>query len=395
MARLLGDAAIPPRPDPLDEEQRALKRSVSDFARDVLNHDLDRRDHESVFPVDGWRRCAELGLQGMPVAPEYGGLGASATTIAAALQGLGYGCADNGLIFALNAHMWACEVPIMRFGTEEQKQRYLPRMCDGSLIAGHGMSEPGSGSDAYALATTARRSPDGWVLHGSKTYVTNAPESDLFVVFATTDRNLGFAGLSAFLVERDAPGLEVGRPFTKMGLRTSHLSELFFDGCEVPADALLGSPGGGMVVFNLAMRWERSLILAAAVGTMERQLERCVRYARERAQFGRPIGAYQAVSHPIAEMKLRLETSHQMLYRIAGLLDADAATDLDAAMTKLHLSDCLVQSSLHALQIHGGAGYMTETGLERDVRDALASKLYSGTSEMQLNLIAAQLGLPS
>jgi alkylation response protein AidB-like acyl-CoA dehydrogenase len=395
MARLVGDAAVAPRPDHLNEDQRALKRTVTEFARDVLNHDLDARDRDSVFPAEAWRRCAELGLQGLPVPPEYGGLGASATTMAAALQGLGYGCADNGLIFSLNAHLWACELPIVRFGSEEQKRRYLPELCDGSLIAAHGMSEPGSGSDAYALATTAKPITDGWVLDGSKTFVTNAPESGLFVVFASTDRSLGFAGLSAFLVERDAPGLDIGRPFSKMGLRTSQLSELFFDGCRLPSEAMLGSPGAGMVVFNVAMRWERSLILAASVGTMERQLERCVRYARERSQFGRPIGAYQAISHKIAEMKLRLESAHQMLYRVAALLDHDAATDLDAAMTKLHLSECLVQSSLDAVQIHGGAGYMTETGLERDVRDALASKLYSGTSEMLLNVIAAQLGLPS
>ena len=218
----------------------------------------------------------------------------------------------------------------------------------------------------------------GWSLNGSKTFVTNAPDSDLFIVFATTDRSLGFAGLCAFVVERAAPGLEVGAPFSKMGLRTSHLGELFFTDCHVPADGLLGEPGGGMAIFNTSMRWERSLILAAAVGTMRRQLERCIAYARERVQFRSPIGAFQAVSHPLAEMRLRLQTSHLMLYRMAALLDAGTATDLDAAMTKLHLSEALVQSSLDALQIHGGSGYMTESGLERDVRDALGGRIYSG-----------------
>ena len=354
---------------------------------------LDERDRDATFHRDGWRRCAELGLQGLPVPPEFGGLGASATTIAAALQGLGYGCADNGLIFSLNAQMWACEVPLVKFGSDEQKRRYLPRLCDGSLIASHAITEPGSGSDAFSLVTTARREGATWILNGSKTYATNAPESDLFVVFATTDRKLGFAGLCAFLVERGTPGLEIGRPFSKMGLRTSHLSEIFLSDCEVPAEALLGQPGAGMAIFNHSMRWERSLILAAAVGTMERQLERCLRFARERVQFDQPIGHFQAVSHRLVDMKLRLETAHLMLYRMASLLDDGTATDLDAAMTKLHLSECLVQSSLDAVQIHGGAGYMTEVGVEREVRDALGGRIYSGTSDMQRNVIARHLGL--
>ncbi len=393
MSRPVGDAAVAPRPDPLDDEQRALKRSVAEFAQGTLNQDLDRRDHEATFPREQWVECAKIGLQGLPVPSEYGGLGAGATTIAAALQGLGYGCADNGLIFSLNAQMWACELPIVNFGSEEQKRRYLPRLCDGSLIASHAMTEPGSGSDAFSLSTTAAAAGETWILNGSKTFATNAPESDLFVVFATTDRSLGFAGLCAFLVERDTPGLAVGRPFSKMGLRSSHLSELFFSDCEVPAGALLGTPGAGMAIFNTSMRWERSLILAACVGTMERQLERCVRYARERFQFGAPIGSFQAVSHKIVDMKLRLETAHLMLYRMAALLDQGTATDLDAALTKLHLSESFVHSSLDALQIHGGTGYMAESGLERDVRDALGGRIYSGTSDMQRNVIARHLGL--
>jgi alkylation response protein AidB-like acyl-CoA dehydrogenase len=377
----------------LDEEQRSLQQTVIEFAQRELNADLDRRDHEAEFSREAWVKCAAIGLQGLPVPTEYGGAGAGATTIAAALEGLGYGCADNGLIFALNAQMWACELPIATFANEQQKRRYLPGLCDGSLIAAHAMTEPGSGSDAFSMATTAVPTAEGWVLNGSKTFATNAPDADVFVVFATTDRSLGFAGLSAFLIDRGAPGLTIGRPLSKMGLRTSHMGEVFLADCEVPADGLLASAGAGMAIFNTAMRWERGLILAAAVGTMRRQLERCVSYARERAQFGQPIAGFQAVSHPIAEMKLRLESARLMLYRMAQLLDDRAATDLDAALTKLHLSECLVESSVAALQIHGGYGYMTEYGLERDVRDALASRLYSGTSEMQRNVIARHLGL--
>lgn len=393
MSFAVGDASLGPRPETLDEEQRELRDAVAAFARHSLNRRLGERDEQSVFDRDLWQACAGMGILGLPVPTEYGGLGARPTTIAAALEGLGYGCEDNGLIFSLNAQMWACEHPIVHFGSEEQKQRYLPGLCEGSLIAAHGMSEPGSGSDAFALATTANRVSDGWVLDGSKTFVTNAPESELFVIFAMTDRKLGFAGLSAFLLERGTPGFEIGRPFSKMGLRTSHLSELFFSECLVPANAMLAGEGAGMAIFNSSMRWERSLILAASVGTMRRQLERCVAYARDRVQFGQPIGAFQAVSHRLVDMRLRLETSHLMLYRMAGLLEAGTATDLDAAMTKLHLSESLVQSSLDALQVHGGSGYMSETGLERDVRDALGGRIYSGTSDMQRNVIARHLGL--
>jgi alkylation response protein AidB-like acyl-CoA dehydrogenase len=377
----------------LTDEQRDLQDAVIAFAQGELNDRIAERDHDAAFTREGWNKCAEFGIQALPVPREYGGAQASATTIAAVLEGLGYGCADNGLIFSLGAQMWACQTPIVRFGDEKQKRRYLPGLCDGSLIAANCVSEPESGSDAFSLSTTAGETDDGWVLRGSKTFVTNGPESDLFVLYATTDRSLGFAGLCAFIVERDTPGLTLGRPLSKMGLRSSPMSEVFLEDCHVGAEALLGERGGGMAAFETSMRWERGLILASAVGTMRRQLERCLEYARERVQFGKPIGSFQAVSHRIVDMRLRFETARLMLYQLAGLLDADRATALDAALTKLYLSECFVQTSLDAMQIHGGYGYMTEYGLEREVRDALGSRLYSGTSELQKTLVSRHLGL--
>jgi alkylation response protein AidB-like acyl-CoA dehydrogenase len=377
----------------LTEEQRSLRTAIVELARADLNDDVVARDKDAVFSREAWERCARFGLLGLPIAPEYGGAGADPLTVVIALEALGYACLDSGLVFSLNAQIWACETPIARFGTEEQKRRYLPRLCDGTLIAAHGMSEPGSGSDALSLGTTATRTDGGWVLRGTKTFVTNAPESDLFVVFATTDRELGFAGVTAFLVGRDAPGLTVGRPLSKMGLRTSPMGEVFLEDCEVPDDALLGQPGGGMAVFNSSMVWERSCILASAVGTMERQLERALAYARERRQFGQAIGTFQAVAHRIVDMKLRLETSRLLLYRLGWTLaNGDSAT-LDSALVKLYLSESYLQSSLDALHVHGGYGYMTEYELERDVRDAIGGRLYSGTSEMQYNIAARSMGL--
>ena len=383
----------PPYVQALSEEGREFRDAVVALAQRDLSNDLERRDRDHEFSRAAWRKCAEIGLLGLPVPADYGGTGADAVTMAAALEGLGYGCADNGLIFSLGAQMWACELPLVRFGSEAQKQRYLPGLCDGSIIAGHAMTEPDTGSDAFALRTTAERRGDGWVLNGSKTFVTNGPVSDVFVVFATVDRKLGFAGLTAFLIDAGTPGLTVAPAMSKMGLRTSPISEVFLSDCVVEGSSLLGSVGAGMTIFTVAMRWERGLILAPCAGTMHRQLELSLQYARERSQFGQPIGGFQAVSHRLVDMRLRLETARMMLYRMATAFDDDTASDLDAALTKLHLSECFVHSSLDALQVHGGYGYITDSRFERDVRDSLASRIYSGTSDMQRNVAARHLGL--
>ncbi len=375
------------------EDQIAFRKTVVEFAQRELNDDLDHRDEEGTFPRHAWDKCAELGLLGLPFPTEHGGQGADVLTTMLAMEALGYGCRDNGLIFSMNAHMWSATVPIHRFGTDEQKRRFLPGLCNGSLIGVQGMTEPGSGSDAYGLSTTVRPDGDRYILNGAKTFITNAPIADVFVVFATIDPAKGWAGLCALIVDRNAPGLTIGSPFSKMGLRTSPMSELVFEDCEVPAENLLSKHGAGMMVFNHSIEWERSCILASAVGTMERQVEECVAYGRQRSQFGRAIGKFQGVSHRIVDMKLRLETSRLLLYRLGWLHDHGKATSLDASMVKLHLSESLVSSSLDAMAVHGAYGYMTESGLERDLRDALASRIYSGTSEIQKNVVASQLGL--
>jgi alkylation response protein AidB-like acyl-CoA dehydrogenase len=376
----------------LTDEQRLFRDAVVEFAQRELGSGLVR-DHDPSAFRERWRACARLGLQGLPVPIAYGGQGADPLTAVVALEALGYGCSDNGLIFSLNAHMWAVQMPIVRFGTEEQKRRYLTRLCDGSWIAAFAATEPGSGSDALGLTTSATPHGDRYVLNGSKTFITNAPEADLFVVLATTNPGLRFGGLCAFLVERDAPGFEIGPAARKMGLESAPMSDLAFDSCEVPASQMLASPGAGMAVFNTALHYERGFIVTSTIGTMQRQLERCIEYARERRQFGRPIADFQAVSHRIANMKVRLETARLVAYRFGALVDRGEDSAVDSALTKLHLSECFLQSSLDALQIHGGYGYMAEYGLERDVRDAIAARIYSGTSELQRSAIARGLGL--
>jgi len=377
------------------EEQLGLRDAIVRFAQKELNKDMVARDAEGRFSRELWVKCAEVGLQGMPLPEQYGGQGADPLTTIMALEALGYGCSDNGLIFAINAHMWSAEMPLLRFGTEEQKQRYLPGMCDGTLIGVQGMTEPGSGSDAFGMKTTAESRGDSYVLNGTKTFITNAPVADVFVIFASTDPKAGALGISAFLVDAGTPGLEVGKPFSKMGLRTSPMSELFFDDCVLPAERMLGKRGNGMAIFNHSIDWERGFILAAAVGTMQRQLETAIEHARTREQFGQPIGKFQAVSHRIVDMKMRLEAARSFLYQVgwAKVQAEGANTPTESALAKLYISEAWVQSSLDTLQILGGYGYMTETEVERDIRDALASRIYSGTSDIQRNIIAGRLGL--
>jgi alkylation response protein AidB-like acyl-CoA dehydrogenase len=370
-------------------EQHEFREAVIRFAAAELR---DGAGSVECFRA-AWKKCAEFGIQGLPLSPVFGGTGASHLTVVAALEALGYACCDNGLIFSLNAHMWACQHPIARFGNDEQKVRYLPGLADGSLIGAHAMSEPGAGSDAFALRTTAIATGDVYRLQGSKTFVSNAPVADVFIAFARTPGSRGFSGLNAFIIDRDVPGLRVGPPLKKMGLHSSRMAEVFFDDCEVPNANLLGRPGQGMPIFAAAMELERSMILASTIGTMERTLERSLAYARERRQFDQPIGKFQAVSHPLVDMKLRLETARLLLYRLAWLIDHGRPAALDSALVKLHLSESYLATSLDALQIHGGYGYMAETGLEGEVRDALAARLYSGTSEIQRNLAARHLGL--
>ena len=375
------------------EEQERYRESVLRFAERELQSDVGERDEQCEFSRESWRRCAAFGIQGLPVPEAYGGQGADPLTMVVALEALGYACPDAGLLFSLGAQMWSCEIPILRFGTEAQRQRYLPGLCDGTLIGVQAMSEPDSGSDAFSLSATAVPSGDGYALTGSKTFITNAPVADLFVVFARLEGGDGIGGVTAFLVERGTPGLSVGPPMRKMGLRTSPMAEVALTGCVVPADALLGGPGSGAAVFTTSIDWERGMMLAPALGTMQRQLEACVRHARERRQFGQPIGKFQAVSSRIVDMAVRLETSRLLIYRLAWVRGEKRRPLFESALTKLHVSESLVQSSLDALQVHGGAGYLVETGLERDVRDAIGSRIYSGTSEIQRAIVARGLGL--
>jgi alkylation response protein AidB-like acyl-CoA dehydrogenase len=284
-------------------------------------------------------------------------------------------------------------VPIQRFGKEALKSRYLPSICDGDRIGAHAITEPGTGSDALAMRTFARRDGDHFVLNGSKTFVSNGAVADLFVVYARTHPDGGPLGITPFVVERGTPGFSIGNPIPKMGLRTSPLTELFFDDCRVPAANVIGRPGGGFLVLDHVMKWEILCSFVINLGEMEHRLEQVIAYAKERTAFGAAIGCFQAVSHRIADMKVGVESTRKWLYDTATKFTRGESITTDLAITKLVASEQNVASAMAAVQILGGNGYMAEYGVEKDLRNAVAGTIYSGSSEIQRNRIASTLGL--
>jgi alkylation response protein AidB-like acyl-CoA dehydrogenase len=376
------------------EEQQSLRSTIIKFAKEKLNNEVIERDRNQVFSRDLWRNCGEVGLQGLPVDEQYGGSGLDGLSTAIALEAFGYGCHDSGLVFSICAHLLSCVVPIWLHGNEEQKRRYLPRLCDGAMIGVHAMTEPGSGSDAFALRTKAVADGSEFRINGTKTFISNGPVADLVIVFAMTDSSKGYyGGVTAFLVETSRRGFYVSQKFEKMGLRTSPIAELVFEDLRVPAGSVLGEVGGGASLFTDAMDWERVCLFASHIGTMERLLETSVSYSRTRTQFGQQIGKFQAVSHRIADMKVHLEAARLLTYKAAWRLGRSKSVSMDAAIAKVFVSESLVKTALDTVQIHGGYGYMTDYEVERALRDAVGSTIYSGTSEMQRTIIARWLGL--
>jgi len=379
-------------PELLEEHQK-LQDGAIEFAQSELGKDIIRRDREEEFSREDWRKCASFGVLGMPVPREYGGMGLGITEVIAVMEGLGYGTSDQGLLFSINAHMWTSIMPISLYGTPEQKQRYLPPLSNGEWISANAASEPEAGSDVFSMRTRAERRGDHYVLNGTKTFVTNAQVADLFVAYATIDPRLGSMGVTGFLIDRNTPGIVISKPLEKMGLRTSPMAEVVFDECTVPVSNRLGREGRGVAVFESSMEWERGCILANYLGLMKRQLERSIRYAQNRKQFGKTIGKFQSIANRIVNMKVRLDTCRQLVYRIGWLKEHGKPAMLEAAVAKLHVSESLVANCQDAIQIFGGYGYMVEQQIERELRDAVGSTLYSGTTEIQRNLIARCLGL--
>ena len=384
--------ASPPAIEWLTADQAEFYDSVCRFAQS-LPDDVRERESLQEFSREAWNRCAAFGIQGMPVPETLGGGGHDAVATMLGLEALGYGYRDNGLVFSINAHMWTSEIPIWSFGNTEQQARWLPALCGGAAIGCHTITEPEAGSDAFAMRSTATKVEGGYRLNGQKTFITNAPVADLFIVFAREGEGVGPFGISAFLIEAGTPGLSVGKPLEKLGLRTSPMSEVYLDDLFVPDSAMLGSPGQGGEIFSTSMRWERACIMASQVGVMRRTMEACVAYARGRRQFGKPIAKFESVAEKIANMKIAIDAARALVLRVGWLMDQGREAMAEAAVAKAFVSEANVRLHLDALQIHGGYGYMREFDVERDLRDALGGTLYSGTTEIQRRIIARSLGL--
>ena len=374
------------------KDQQALRDGLAPLLAELDAGHIER-DAAAEFPREAWRHLAAAGLFALPFDEQYGGLGQCLTTTMYVLEGLGEGCRDAGLNFSACTHLVSVGVPLHRFGSEALKERFLPGVCTGEVIGAHAISEPDSGSDALAMRTRAVRDGDAYVLNGSKAFVSNGPVADVFTVYARTSDRPGPLSITAFLVDGDTPGLTRGRPLAKMGLRTSPLCELFLDDCRVPADRVIGRPGGGFLVLDHVMRWEILCSFVINAGEMKSRLDACVQYATTRTQFGQAIGTYQAVSHKIVDMATDVETSRRWLYETARRMSAGENVTRDIAMAKLVTSEANVASALAAVQIFGGNGYLAEYGIESQLRNAVAGTIYSGTSETQRNRIAALLGL--
>jgi alkylation response protein AidB-like acyl-CoA dehydrogenase len=377
----------------LSQQQQKLQDDAIRFAHSELDSDMIVRDAEGHFSREAWQRCADFGLLRMPLPEEYGGLGFPITDVIAVMEGLGYGCRDQGLLFSLNAHLWTTSIPILLYGTDLQKQKYLKSLSDGTLIGANAASEPDAGSDIFAMKTRAELNGDHYVLNGTKMFVTNAPVADMFVAYATLKPELGLMGITAFIIDRNTPGLSVSSSIEKMGLRTALMGKVTFNDCKIPCTNRVGREGRGVELFECSMEWERGCILATCLGHMKWQLERCIDHARSRKQFGQSIGKFQSVANLIVEMKIRLETCRPLVYRIGYLKEKNLPSLMESAIAKVHVSESYVQSSLDAIRVFGGYGYLTEHEIERDLRDSVGSILYSGTSEIQRNIIARCLKL--
>jgi hypothetical protein len=378
----------------LTPEQRALRVETIAFARE-LGKDVAEADRQARFPTEDWDRCAGFGVLGWPVPAEYGGRGLDPVSTMIALEALGYGCRDNGLVFAVNNHLWGCAIYLLLHGTPAQKARFLRPMCEGRLIGAHALSEPEAGSDVLSLRTVARRDGDRYVLRGTKWFVSNGPAAGIFVVLARTggDGARGQDALTAFLVTADLPGVDTTTEFTKMGLRSTPMGAVELNDVPVPVENRLGREGAGYAIFTSSIEWERSFMFAGQVGAMERLLETSIAHATSRRQFGRAIGGFQAVAHQIADMKIRLELARLILYRVAWMKREGRLAILDATIAKIFVSESLVQTAMAAMEVHGARGYLADAGLERELRDALGGPIYAGTSAVQRGILAELLGL--
>ncbi len=375
------------------EEQLSFYKSVRDFASRVVEPGAHERDVEGRFDRDVWMAVGEFGLLGLPIPERYGGSGADIVTTCLALEALSEGGHDSGLGLSVGAHVTIGTVPFWLHGTDEQKAHYLPKLCTGEWVGAMAITEPEAGSDAGAIKCRARRDGDGWVLNGSKIFITNGSIADVMIVMAVSDPDAGAGhGVTAFVVEGDNPGLVVERDLDKMGTRSSPLSLLHFDDCRVAPDAVLGDEGNALwkIAFE-CFDWERTVMIASSIGGMKSSLQGAVDYAKERVAFGKPLSKHQAIQHKLAEMRTNLDAARLLLYRAAWMKQEGLPHQAEASIAKYFVAEAAMKNAIEATQIFGGYGYIKEFPVERAIRDAKLISIGGGTSEIQKMIIAREM----
>jgi alkylation response protein AidB-like acyl-CoA dehydrogenase len=370
-------------------EQMMFKDQVIRFATKEIVPRVREHELKGEFDFQSFRKLGEFGILGLHFPEAFGGSASDVVTTVLAGEALGEAGVDGGLTLSYGAHTFLCADTIFCHGTEAQRQRYLPKLITGEWLGCMGLTEPNAGSDVASMTTRAERVGDEYVLNGNKMFITNGPLADVAVVYAKTGKDLRHAGISAFIVERGTPGFSAGKNLIKMGVRTSHTSELIFDNCRIPTENLLGMEGGGFLMALQTVEWDRSALMAPFVGGMTYVLKRCVAYARERRQFGRPIADFQAIKHKIADLKIFIEAARTLIYRIAWCKDQGRPLNhLEAAVAKLFVGDWSLKPANDAVTLFGGYGYCHEYDVERTFRDSRLAPIGGGTSEIQKRIIS-------
>ncbi|MDQ0218539.1 acyl-CoA dehydrogenase [Peribacillus cavernae] len=373
----------------LTEEHEMIRKMVRDFARNEVAPTAAERDEEERFDRVIFDKMAELGLTGIPWPEEYGGIGSDYLAYCIAIEELSRVCASTGV--TLSAHTSLAGWPIYKFGSEEQKQKYLKPMAQGEQIGAYGLTEPSSGSDAGGMRTTARLEGDHYLINGSKIFITNGGVADTYVVFALTDPESKQKGTSAFIVEKDFPGFSVGKKEKKLGIRSSPTTEIIFEDCQVPKENLLGKEGDGFKIAMMTLDGGRNGIAAQAVGIAQGALDAAVGYAKERVQFGKPIAAQQGIGFKLADMATSVEAARLLTYQAAWLESAGLPYGKESAMSKLFAGDTAMKVTIEAVQVFGGYGYTKDYPVERYMRDAKITQIYEGTQEIQKLVISRMI----
>ncbi|HXE71148.1 MAG TPA: acyl-CoA dehydrogenase [Candidatus Nitrosotenuis sp.] len=373
----------------LSEDHRMVRQMVADFAAEHVAPRAAYYDRTGEFPWDNIRKMAELGLMGVMVPPEYGGAGMDSLAYVLVIEEISRACAATGVITAVQNSLAA--YPIMKFGTEEQKKKYLPLLASGAKIGAYALTEPGSGSDSAAMLTRAERVGDHWVLNGQKNWITNSTAAEIFIVYATLDPALYHKGITCFIIEKDFPGFAVGKREETLGVRASGTCQLILDGCRVPRENVLGAEGEGFKIAMATLDTGRVGIAAQAVGIAQAALDHALRYAQERQQFKKPIAEFQLVQEMLVWMATHTEAARLMTYKAALKRDSGERFSMEASQAKWYASEVAMQAALYAVQIHGGYGYSKEYPVERLMRDAKVTQIYEGTSEIQKLVIARNL----